>query len=169
MGKQEIEKYLSKQAQKHIAEYRKHEQVIRRDWGGPNRLKRLCSPDMRERFEKAEKMVQKAIDSGTAESIKGMVAMMERAFFALVTEVNERGYVYIQPNVRYYEFGSKNYLVVDHDHELENALERHGQEPNTILISMEQLFKFLPEEMADILKAVQELSPTAKFKSVEHK
>lgn len=164
-----VEEYLSKQAQKHIAEYRKNQKFIVRDWGGAHRLKRLCSPEMRDKFTKAERMVESAINSGVADSIKGMVAMMERAFYALVTEVTERGFKPLEPNVRYYEFESRAYMIVDYDHELELVHNLYSKEPNTVLISMEQLVKFLPNKMSDILQQIQEFAPTAHFTKVDKK
>ena len=167
MKKDSVEKYLSKQSQKYIAEYRKNEQAIRRDWGGTNRLLRLCSPDMKERFLQAQKLINSAINGGQKDSIKNMTSMMERAFYALITEVNERGYKHLESNVKYYEFGNRNYMIVDHDHELEHVIDRHGKEPNTLLISMEQLVKFLPTGMSDLLAKIQEFAPTAHFEKVD--
>ena len=169
MKDKKVEEYLSKQAQKHIAEYRKNQQFIVRDWGGVNRLKRLCSPEMRDKFTKAERMVESAINSGMADSIKGMVAMMERAFYSLVTEVTERGFKPIEPVVKYYEFESRAYMVCEYDHQLELVNQLYDKEPNTVLISMEQLVKFLPAHMSDILQQIQEFAPTAHFKKIEKK
>ena len=169
VNQRKVEDYLSKQAQKHIAEYRKNQQFVVRDWGGVNRLKRLCSPEMRDKFNKAERMIENAINGGMADSIKGMVAMMERAFYALVTEVTERGFKPIEPVVKYYEFESRAYMICDHDHQLELVHELYDKEPNTVLISMEQLVKFLPAQMSDILQQIQEFAPTAHFTKVEKK
>jgi len=169
MKDKKVEEYLSKQAQKHIAEYRKNQQFIVRDWGGVNRLKRLCSPEMRDKFTKAERMVESAINSGMADSIKGMVAMMERAFYSLVTEVTERGFKPIEPVVKYYEFESRAYMVCEYDHQLELVNQLYDKEPNTVLISMEQLVKFLPAHMSDILQQIQEFAPTAHFKKIVQK
>ena len=149
-----INEDIKKKANMAISELTKKEQWIDKYWN-KDRLLSIVSIGMNLRYKQARKMYKEALLNQNFEEIIEMAAMLVRGFDALVKNAEELGHTQLSVNVWPHEYKSKRYLVVKHDQEFILAYNAYADEPETVVITLDELFKIADEKLLDIKKMIQ--------------
>lgn len=138
-----------------IREVNKKEQWIERYWN-KKRLLAIVSYGMKIRFEKAEMLYKESLYTTNYKNISKMAEMMVRGYEALVKEAEELGCSKLSVTMWPHEHKKTRYMIVKNDEEFWLAHNAYAEEPETIVISLSEIFKMIDEELLKTKKIIQE-------------
>lgn len=162
-----VSSQLEIQARKAIKEVNKKKAFINKYWD-ESRLKEIVTYGMRLRFEKAEMLYGQCKYTQDWKKIIEMSEMMLRGYDALTDEAEELGFAKLSPTTWLYEHNKTKYLVVRADNEMLIAHHTYSGDPNTIVITLSELFMMADQELLKTKEQMQKtLNTTAQIVEYE--
>jgi hypothetical protein len=100
MVKKVEEKKFNAETLKILGKYREFQIDTYRAWGDQERLDRLITDDLKNKFLKANHLFSEAMLSRDDMQMRKMVEMMNRAYEALIVDIQQQGYKPLEPHIR---------------------------------------------------------------------
>ena len=160
--------YLDESFIKQIKELRTYETSVNKKWGGRKRLFKCVDVQLEIKFCKAEMLLDESLKSQPAKKKIEMIEMMYRAWDALINKAEENGYTQLDEEYRCYEYKDSIAIICDSDLQLSNLKSKFGKDKNTILFSMEELFRFVHPDYMDAKKIFKQRDMDITFKRVTY-
>ena len=161
--------YLDETYIKQIANYRKYETSVDKIWGGKKRLFKCVDVQLEIKFCKAQMLFDESLKSQPAKKKIEMIEMMYRAWDALIKETKANGFLELEEEYKCYQYNNdKIAIVCDSDLQLSNLKSKYGKDKNTILFSMEELFRFVHPDYIDAKEVFKKRDIDITFKRVSY-
>ena len=165
-----MKSYLEETLNKQLKDYRLYESNINKDWGGKRRLFKCVDTQLEIKFCKAEMLFNETLLDGTTKKKIEMIEMMYRAYSALVNKAEANGFIKLEDDVRCYKYkDNKIALVCDTELEMPRLKELYGSDKNTILFSVEELFRFIHPDYLQAKETFKNKNIDITFKRVIYK
>ena len=113
-------------------------------------------------------LLDESLKSQPAKKKIEMIEMMYRAWDALINKAEENGYTQLDEEYRCYEYKDLIAIICDSDLQLSNLKSKFGKDKNTILFSMEELFRFVHPDYMDAKKIFKQRDMDITFKRVTY-
>ena len=139
--------YLEETVKEKIKEYREFETQINKDWGGKKRLFKFVDVQLEIKFSKAEMIFNKSLYQDQPKKKLQTIQMMFRAWKALIDSATDNGYKTLDKDYKCLKYGKdKIAIVCETDLQLIDLKDKHKNDKDTVLFSIEELFRFIPPE-----------------------
>lgn len=161
--------YLEETVKNKIKQYREFETQIEIDWGGKKRLFKCVDVQLEIKFSKAEIMFKKSLFKDHAKKKLQMIEMMYRAYKALVNEAKSNGYTTLEKDYKCFKYGKDKIVILcDTDLQLSNLKAKYKNEKDTVLFSIEELFRFIPVNYLDAKETFKQKNIDITFTKVTY-
>lgn len=162
--------YLDESFKEQIKQYRKFETTMNKKWGGKKRLFKCVDVQLEIRFCKAEILFKEALAKDLSKQKIQMIEMMYRAWDVLINKVKENGYKELDAEHRCYQFNKNQIAIIcDSDLQISNLKRKFGKDKDTVLFSMEELFRFVHPNYMDAKRIFKQKDIDITFKKVDYK
>ena len=166
--KQKKEERYSPATKQQLKDLRQYENALDYTWGGKSRLMRLCTSTTNVKFGKAEFLFKESLKKIQICKYKKMIAMMYRAYAAVIKEVEDLGYKFLLPNVKCFNFEDNIWYVTDYDYQVPRMRAQYQKEGEKIgFTSIQELFRTIPKEMWDLRLDIAHAFAGAKFEAIQ--
>lgn len=146
-------KKIGNAAKKSLAELRSREHEIKVMWGGFDRFLHLVSVDLSSKFTRAQELLKKALIQKEDFEIMKMVAMMHRAWDAMIDEATSFGYQQLDPYVRCFRYDNDLWYIVDNEYEYEMVKAKYSDD-GALIITIEELIRSIPKDVLKYRKSL---------------
>jgi NCAIR mutase (PurE)-related protein len=161
--------YLEETFNKAIKDYRSFESEINAKWGGRRRLFKCVDVSLEIKFCKAEMIFKDSLANEHYKKKMDRLAMMERAYTALIKKALENGYKELQLDCRCYEYAKDQVAIVcDYDSQLPGLKKIHGKDKDVVLFSVQELFRFVDPYYMDAKETFKKKDIDITFKKVSY-
>ena len=165
-----IRTYLQETLSKQLKDFREYESSIENEWGGKKRLFKCVDVKLEIKFCRAQMLFDESLVESPVKKKIEMIAMMYRAYNALITKAEENGYKKLLADYKCYEYNKdKIAIVCDLDLQLSNLKSIHGKDKGVILFSMEELFRFVHPDYMKAKGIFKKRNMDITFKRVTYK
>ena len=133
-----------------------------------NRLLNCISPELKTRFNRALKYYNDNIFI-TNNKIE-LIAMMQRAYQALIDEALTLGFNTLEYEFWYIEYNDKEYIICKNDHDHEVAFNKYGNKESVTILTIQELLIGFGEDLYKIKRSLKKLNPKLiKYESISKK
>ena len=165
-----MKRFLQEPIEKQLKDFRDYESSIENDWGGKKRLFKCVDVQLEIKFCKAQMLFDESLIKSPANKKIDMIAMMYRAYNALISKAEENGYKKLPTDYKCYEYNNEQIAIVcDSDLQLSNLKSIHGKDKDVILFSMEELFRFVHPDYMKAKEIFKKRNMDITFKRVTYK
>jgi hypothetical protein len=161
--------YLEETVKEKIKQYREFETQIKIDWGGKKRLFKCVDVQLEIKFSKAEMMFDKSLYQDHPKKKLQMIEMMRRAYKALIDEAKSNGYKALEKDHKCYRYGKDRIAILcDSDLQLSNLKAKYKNDKDTVLFSIEELFRFIPPDYLNAKETFKQKNIDITFEKVTY-
>lgn len=161
--------YLEETFNKAIKDYRSYESEINAKWGGRKRLFKCVDVALEIKFCKAEMIFADSLANDPHKIKMDRLAMMERAYAALIKKAKENGHKELDINFKCYEYAKDQIAIVcDYDSQLPGLKKIHGKDKDVVLFSVQELFRFV-DPYIGIKRSLKDININGTFTKVNYK
>ena len=164
-----MKKYLEETVKTQLKEFRLYESSIERKWGGRKRLFKCVDAQLEIKFCKALMLFDDSLVNGDLQKKAEMIEMMNRAYSALIEKAEANGFSELEDNHRCYKYrDNKIAIVCDTEFERPRLKELYGSDKDTVLFSVEELFRFIHPDYIEAKEAFKKRNIDITFKKVSY-
>ena len=167
MVKKVEEKKFNAETLKILGKYREFQIDTYRAWGDQERLDRLITDDLKNKFLKANHLFSEAMLSRDDMQMRKMVEMMNRAYEALIVDIQQQGYKPLEPHIRCFDWDGQVWYVTDMDFEIPRAMQLYKKEGDIKFVSVQELLRTVPKELMDIRLDIAMMFEGSKFVRID--
>jgi hypothetical protein len=163
----QIKRFLQEPIEKQLKDFRSYETSIEREWGGKKRLFKCVDAQLEIKFCKAQMLFDESLIDSPPKKKNEMIAMMYRAYSALVDKATANGYSKLEDDFKCYKYrDNKIAIVCDTDTQIPRLKELHGTDKDVVLFSIEELFRLMHPDYLSAKETFKKKNLDIMFKRV---
>lgn len=164
-----MKKYLIETLTKQLKDLRSYETSVESNWGGKKRLFKCVDAQLEIKFCKAQMLFDESLIGDDIKLKMQMIEMMNRAYSALIQKAEANGFSKLEDDHRCYKYrDNKIAIVCDTEFERPRLKELYGSDKDTVLFSVEELFRFIHPDYIEAKEAFKKRNIDITFKKVSY-
>jgi len=164
-----MKKYLIETLTKQLKDLRSYETSVESNWGGKKRLFKCVDAQLEIKFCKAQMLFDESLIGEDIKLKMQMIEMMNRAYSALIEKAEANGFSELEDDHRCYKYrDNKIAIVCDTEFERPRLKELYGSDKDTVLFSVEELFRFIHPDYIEAKEAFKKRNIDITFKKVSY-